>query len=909
MTMPVPWLAKQLAAAKRKRPGDVDLDDEHLWSDGTIGGGNDGGLAGAMGMASNVNVSAPQVNPNNFQYGGAVGGAQGTEQQYAQMAQQQGNVQGAQINNQYAGQDRAATQNVMSGEQGLQSYYQNLLNGGGTSLAQAQLNQATDQSIAAQQAAAHSAPGGLAASAAARNAATQGIAQQQQNAQQSGIARLQEEQMAAQGSAGLYGQQGSQALQEQGLNAQNAQAQAALQQQQQGINAQTQLGYGGLQNQVGIAQLGASGNQAQLQSNNQLAAQGQAIGQSQFNAGQNTSVIGAGLSAVGTLAAADVDMQEPGSERNGFILREESGGHGHAPFIAAVSKETGQVGKLPIVPLSPSEAHQVARPHGAGPLGSPTRQHTDMSVIRFGDAPGDLNGGLSSIAAPPGAFPGAWDPAANLPSAGPQQAPTLGLAGTLRTPNGPAPNVPDNWSGIDPVQSAHDSVSNPKPWANMPRAAGDPLAGTSGYGGGTAAGVDPNTLVGIRKPAAASGAPGFQLPPGGAGPARASWQSTIDPKDRAKLEAGQGAEESAQGEAAQAEQHAVEDAGVAAEKRGQAAGERADEVKADAQAHEDEVKGLLAKRDALSADAQKAGESYGWHPTTATRIRYGIAQALGAFGATLAHSQNFAAQQIDQAINRDLEAQSKQIESKKGRVADMDSMVAQAYKRFGNLDQAKAAAYSVSIEKAAAEADAYAAASKSEQVQANNKVLQAQLQQKHAEVLGQLTKPVVTGGGGDLRTKIIARGAQLVNEGKFDNVADAQRFAAGEQGAADATDLRAAGKAGKVAAHSAALTGALESVPTGAGQDFYDRNAPDFARSTDKLTEQARIAAASRAYLKAIGGREPPAGKEGDAAAIRTAVGPRATPEAVQAFRQAAEHVAARTANAPGAADEESEEK
>src|SRR6185437_4398332 len=154
-----------------------------------------GGLGAALGTNSTASTATPQVNSNAFQYGagGLNGNVSGTgqETQYQlQGATAQGR-QGAQVQNQYNGRDQAATQGVMSQYGGLGSYYQGVLNGSQPSLAQAQMNAATDQNIRAQMAMARSAPGGLAGAAAMMGAQQQGVQMQQNAAQQSMIGRIQ----------------------------------------------------------------------------------------------------------------------------------------------------------------------------------------------------------------------------------------------------------------------------------------------------------------------------------------------------------------------------------------------------------------------------------------------------------------------------------------------------------------------------------------------------------------------------------------------------------------------------------------------------------------------------------------------------------------------------------------------
>jgi hypothetical protein len=336
-----------------------------------------GAVGGFLGTNASTNTSAPQVNSNAFQYGGGAGGAQGQQNLYQAQASNAQGRQGAQINNTYDSRDQSAVQGTLGGMSSLGSYYQGVMNGTQPSLAQAQMQQSTDQNINAQMAMAHSTGGALASAAANRNASNYGQNAMNQAAQQSMIGRIQEEQNAASGMSNLLQNQGQLGLGEQGLNAGQALAQAQLQQNQNSLNDQMTLGSQGMANQIGLAQLQAQMQQQSLQSQNQLSSEGLAAQQAQANAANNANLLGGVAGAVGgALLAADADLKEPGGGAH-WTLREEP------DFILAKNQRTGELRKVATQPLSDEEMRQAMARHGAGPLGSadPRRQRTTFSDL------------------------------------------------------------------------------------------------------------------------------------------------------------------------------------------------------------------------------------------------------------------------------------------------------------------------------------------------------------------------------------------------------------------------------------------------------------------------------------------------------------------------------------------------
>lgn len=104
-----------------------------------------------------------------------------------------------------------------------------------------------------------------------------------------------------------------------------------------------------------------------------------------------------------------------------------------------------------------------------------------------------------------------------------------------------------------------------------------------------------------------------------------------------------------------------------AEQLGQAADQARERV-AQQQAQRDQIRQTFrAKRQAIQADVDKAAQqkvdpNKYWEDRGALgTILIGIGQVLGAYGATLGHTENYAQKMIDQAINNDIAAQRENI--------------------------------------------------------------------------------------------------------------------------------------------------------------------------------------------------------------------------------------------------------
>jgi hypothetical protein len=180
----------------------------------------------------------------------------------------------------------------------------------------------------------------------------------------------------------------------------------------------------------------------------------------------------------------------------------------------------------------------------------------------------------------------------------------------------------------------------------------------------------------------------------------------------------------------------AENAGIAAALHGKALGDQHDEILRKAQEHDDYLRMQESKIKALSDEvaSKKIDPDHWWHEQgLGDRMRLGLAAAFQGFVAGTRGGPNLAIQQINEMVNRDIGAQRDEIESKKGQIGDMQGLLASAYRRFGNMDQAEAAARSVALQQIDAEQQAYAAATGSRTAVAEAALNSAQFQRQAHE--------------------------------------------------------------------------------------------------------------------------------------------------------------------------------
>jgi hypothetical protein len=545
---------------------------------------------------------------------------------------------------------------------------------------------------------------------------------------------------------------------------------------------------------------------------------------------------------------------------------------GAQPAFADMDLAHGMHGHFADAPIGPSNFND---PASLARLAQAQTQSDDPLAASYSN----FNGGQPASAQAVADATAGWKPFASGKAAKAAERATEIADDPLVTVPKSAPQ-PNRMAGMSPDQAAriaHD------------RDPDSPLVGGADH-------VDPKDLVKqqpIAGAASAAAAPGAGTVPGMGGvPGKAGWVDNAPPGTIGAVQAAEDAERAADEDAATASQHANEDATVGHLQRADVLKTGADEQAAATAAHDKFLTEQEARRDALSNDAKKAGEAYGWKPSTGTRIAYGIAAALGAFGASLGHGQNAALEIINSSINRDLDAQKQAIESKKGKVADMDTALAQAYRRFGNMDQAMAAARSVKLQQVDEQIAAHGEASQGEAQKAQADAARAQVARQQAFEDSKLYAHVTTGGaGGPIAQKYQAyvTGELSKPGGKAMSYPEFVRALSGAGGESPATKPGA----GKVNPKAAALDASL-ATPTH-GLDFWDRNAPDFLRSSASLANERALAAQARAATAAVG-RAPPLTMS--ASDVNKQVIGRPDDASVAAFRHRAAATAATMRNA-----------
>ena len=930
---------------------------------------------------------------NAYQYGGQVGGATAQERAYGAAGQEALGQGAAKISNPYSKADRGTVS-------GVEDFYQQQLNGTGPSLAAEQAKASADQGIQSQAALAASARGPLAGAGAQRAASNAGTTIEQNAAQQAVQGRIAEEQNAAQGLSTL-------GLTQSEIDARNAQAQAGLEQQQHALGQGTALGYAGLGAQVAGQQLSAQ--EQEQQANLQAAGLGQQ--QAQFNTNQGNQMLGTALTAGGAIGGSflgplgtaaggaagkaaysasqggysdadfrgpyaggipigretahagawnmfgDAEFKEPHSTMAppgrgaDLTLREERGGPHHDTFLAMIDDNTGRAMKVATVPLSPSESAQVAAPHGAGPLGSPQRIHTDVggmpATSLYHDAdlghpreynteatesePGrgdfytegrrsvahtrrvvpeqkytpqndqgmghtsvNLGGGQygdDTLSAPPYDYRTDPNIRAGLVSRGLVAGPDLSLPGKRtgerqtgaeethgtghrgEKAGGVAAGV---MGGVDPdeVSTTGEWVGDlVNPWGAPGRAIdralgteAEPLREAGGAAGEASIArqdrgqIDPRTGIGLQGPvgSAVGARPPVIAPPGPAGGGGArSFQATLPPGQMGLLARGAGEERGALGYETEAALGHESEAARAAKIHGNVLQNQLDE-RADLERRQTaEQDRLVMAHQKHAKEAREFGEHMGLHPNAAQTIGYAIAQGLGAAGASLTHGENSAAKIIDAQITRDLDAQKQKLEAKKGAAADDEGALATAYRRTGDMRQAMQIAHATALQEADDRAREHAEAVNKQSVYALYHKMHGQLDQAIAEKIGGHYRPVVSGGAGgpDLRKEYGEYYGK--HQGPGDAAKPFSQWYAERYGGAGGAGAPKAGANGKPNPDAEALE-ALANDKSVHGQDWYDRNAPRFARSSESLRNEAGLRALGNATSKAEGARAAP---------------------------------------------------
>lgn len=246
-------------------------------------------------------------NPNAFQYGGQVGGAQAEEGRYANMGQQMLGNKAPQIDLSGYQQDIEGAQANARQQDQLVQQLQDQMSGRAPSLAESQMQQGLQNAYRQQATIAGSARGGGANLAAAQGQAAQAAMGLQSNAISQGAqARLQEQLNAEQQYGQLTTNMRAQQLQQAQMTGGFAGQQAQLGMNQNQLNQQGLLALEAMRQGVFQQQMsGQMGGEAQ-NSQNQLAAQQLAWQQQQADAAMQRQIIGGLITGAATVGGAAV---------------------------------------------------------------------------------------------------------------------------------------------------------------------------------------------------------------------------------------------------------------------------------------------------------------------------------------------------------------------------------------------------------------------------------------------------------------------------------------------------------------------------------------------------------------------------------------------------------------------------
>lgn len=190
---------------------------------------------------------------------------------------------------------------------------------------------------------------------------------------------------------------------------------------------------------------------------------------------------------------------------------------------------------------------------------------------------------------------------------------------------------------------------------------------------------------------------------------------------------------------------------------------RAAQAQLDMQGQQDAYKRERADLDRLMAESQQQEKSFNanrWMESKGVVGQIGatIAQAFGAYAATLSHGENWAKKIIDGAIDRDIAEQKAQIDAGK---AGVNNALKKLELRYGDMNQAQAALKLAMQNSVDAQIQSYAAATKSDDVKnaagewlaqnqkdrvdTEQKFMAASLGKRKTETSGQVVAPSAGG--------------------------------------------------------------------------------------------------------------------------------------------------------------------
>jgi hypothetical protein len=263
-------------------------------------------------------------------------------------------------------------------------------------------------------------------------------------------------------------------------------------------------------------------------------------------------------------------------------------------------------------------------------------------------------------------------------------------------------------------------------------------------------------------PQGAQQGPSPQLP--GGAPAGPHWANTLAPELRkplaeaqeqqvAGVQAGAQAQGQQSDEAAKAMQEAREKYQKQLEESQKAAEREQDQL-------EEHRQQLAQRADDVSKMKVDPNHFYK-NQSTAGKISLSIAGALGAFGASLTHGQNYAQDMINRAIDGDINAQEKAIDSAKEGVKTQQSLLADKMRIFDNKDKARAATRQEMLQLSAMQTAQIAEKYKNPQVQAQAQQLIGQLKAQSVAESAKF-RPMQQGGSAGLTQAQLAAETQKV---------------------------------------------------------------------------------------------------------------------------------------------------
>lgn len=248
-----------------------------------------------------------------------------------------------------------------------------------------------------------------------------------------------------------------------------------------------------------------------------------------------------------------------------------------------------------------------------------------------------------------------------------------------------------------------------------------------------------------------------------------------------------------------AEQKLGEDAAVASGLRGQELAQQEAAVRKHAEMQDRDVAQRMDKIEALTKEVSegKVNPDHFWESrSTGQKIAFGVAAFLGGFVSGFRGGPNEALQHMESAIDRDMAAQRANIENKRGQIGDMRGLLAETYRRYGNMDQAEAAARVIALQQIDQRAQEYAVGSGNELVAAKGQMLQAQINKAEADARNRLAMAGSGGNGAQLK-RLQDLTQQNMIQGN-DDLATAQKRAIATLGLADVGNVAAfGGKGGK----------------------------------------------------------------------------------------------------------------